>query len=73
APKVSTSAKDDPSKKLHAKKGGPHVHTCKTSVPTSNPYDVLNDLESEDEAEVVYDETVNLKSTRTGASPPYGS
>ncbi|GKD43083.1 hypothetical protein Tco_1267728 [Tanacetum coccineum] len=50
APKVSTSAKDDPSKKLHAKKG-----------------------ESEDEAEVVYDETVNLKSTRTGASPPYGS
>ncbi|GJS55231.1 hypothetical protein Tco_0628593 [Tanacetum coccineum] len=65
--------KFDPSKKLHAKKGGPHVHTCKTSVPTSNPYDVLNDLESEDEAEVVYDETVNLKSTRTGASPPYGS
>ncbi|GKB04391.1 hypothetical protein Tco_0832534 [Tanacetum coccineum] len=36
APKVSTSAKDDPSKKLHAKKGGPHVHTCKPSVPTSN-------------------------------------
>ncbi|GJX57667.1 hypothetical protein Tco_0287564 [Tanacetum coccineum] len=68
--KVFTSAKDDPSKKLHAKKEGPHVHTYKSSVPTSNPYDVLNDLESEDEAEVVYDEVVNLKSKRTGASPP---
>ncbi|GJT74148.1 integrase, catalytic region, zinc finger, CCHC-type containing protein [Tanacetum coccineum] len=67
--KVSTSAKDDPSKKLHARKGCPHVHTCKPSVPTSNPYDVLDDLESDEEAEVVYDETVNFKSTRTGVRP----
>ncbi|GJZ00936.1 hypothetical protein Tco_0518897 [Tanacetum coccineum] len=69
APKVSTSAKDDPSKKLCAKKGDPHVPTCKPSVPTSNPYDVLDDMESEKEAEVVYDENVNLKSIRTGVSP----
>ncbi|GJY11907.1 zinc knuckle CX2CX4HX4C containing protein [Tanacetum coccineum] len=45
APMVSISAKDDPSKKLHAKK------------------------ESEEEAEVVYDETIILKSTKRGASP----
>ncbi|GJY48016.1 hypothetical protein Tco_0437972 [Tanacetum coccineum] len=40
APKGSTSAKDDPSKKQHAKKGGPHVPTSKPSVLTFNPYDV---------------------------------
>ncbi|GJZ35069.1 zinc knuckle CX2CX4HX4C containing protein [Tanacetum coccineum] len=44
APKVSTFAKDDPSKKMPAKKGGPHVPTCKPSVPISNPYDVLDDM-----------------------------
>ncbi|GKF23617.1 hypothetical protein Tco_0075939, partial [Tanacetum coccineum] len=58
-----------PSNKLPAKKGVPHVPTCKPSVPTSNPYDVQDDMESEKEAEVVYDETVNLRSTRTRASP----
>ncbi|GKF44471.1 hypothetical protein Tco_0131023, partial [Tanacetum coccineum] len=40
APKGSTSAKDDHSKKQPAKKGGPHVPTSKPSVLTSNPYDV---------------------------------
>ncbi|GKD35016.1 zinc knuckle CX2CX4HX4C containing protein [Tanacetum coccineum] len=51
APKVSTSAKNDHSKKLPAKNGG--VHSC-------NPYDVPDDMESEEEVEAVYDETVNL-------------
>nr|GFA21049.1 zinc knuckle CX2CX4HX4C [Tanacetum cinerariifolium] len=68
APKVSISDKDNHSKKLPVKKGGPHVPTCKPSVPTSNPYDVLDYIDSKEEADVVYDETVNLKSTRTGAS-----
>ncbi|GJZ31362.1 zinc knuckle CX2CX4HX4C containing protein [Tanacetum coccineum] len=63
-PKVSTSTKDDPSKKLPAKKGGPHVLTCKPSVPTSNPYDVLDDMESEEEAEAVYDVVVMLQLKR---------
>ncbi|GJX17435.1 hypothetical protein Tco_0218267 [Tanacetum coccineum] len=40
APMVSISTTNDPSKKLHAKKGGLHVHTSKPSVSTSNPYDV---------------------------------
>nr|GEX96425.1 hypothetical protein [Tanacetum cinerariifolium] len=60
---------DDLSKKLPATKGGLHVPTSKPSVPTSNPYDVLDDMRSEEEAEVVYDETVILKVTRTGVSP----
>ncbi|GJU81212.1 hypothetical protein Tco_1283577 [Tanacetum coccineum] len=68
AHKVSSSAKDDPSKKLLATKGGLHVPTSKLSVSTSNPYDVLDDMESEKEAKVVYDEIVNLKDTRTGSS-----
>ncbi|GKE90831.1 hypothetical protein Tco_1571926, partial [Tanacetum coccineum] len=50
-------------------KGGFHVPTSKPSVPTSNPYDVLDDMESDEEVEVVYDETVNLNDTRTRASP----
>ncbi|GKE47392.1 hypothetical protein Tco_1478650 [Tanacetum coccineum] len=69
APKVSISAKDDHSKKPPVTKGGLHVPTSKPSVPTSNSYDVLNDMESEEEGEIVYDETVILKDTRTRASP----
>ncbi|GKC58430.1 hypothetical protein Tco_1086028 [Tanacetum coccineum] len=69
APKVSSSAKYVPSKNMPATKGGLHVPTSKPIVPTSNPYDVLNDMESNEEAEVVYDETVILNDTRTGASP----
>nr|GEW83231.1 hypothetical protein [Tanacetum cinerariifolium] len=65
----SGAAVDDPSNNLPAKKGGPHVPTCKPNVPTSNPYDVHDDMESEKEAGVVYDETVNLQSTRMGARP----
>ncbi|GJX76575.1 zinc knuckle CX2CX4HX4C containing protein [Tanacetum coccineum] len=53
APKISISAKNDPSKKLHATKGGFHVPTSKPSVPTSNLYDVLDDMGSEEEAKVV--------------------
>nr|GEY66744.1 hypothetical protein [Tanacetum cinerariifolium] len=53
-------AADDPSKKLPAKKRRPHAPTCKPSVSTSNPYDVLDDMKSKEEAEVVYDETINL-------------
>ncbi|GKA22560.1 hypothetical protein Tco_0708522, partial [Tanacetum coccineum] len=55
---------------------GLHVPTSKPSVPTSSAYDVLDDIESEEEAEVVYDETAILKDARTGASPsmaPNGS
>ncbi|GKF16712.1 hypothetical protein Tco_0061630, partial [Tanacetum coccineum] len=48
---------------------GFHVPTSKPSVPTSNPYDVLDDMESDEEVEVVYDETVNLSDTKMGASP----
>ncbi|GJY30317.1 zinc knuckle CX2CX4HX4C containing protein [Tanacetum coccineum] len=69
APKVSGSAKDATSKKPPTLKGGFHVPTSKPSVPTSNPYDVLDDMESDEEVEVVYDEIVNLSDTRTGASP----
>nr|GFA37975.1 zinc knuckle CX2CX4HX4C [Tanacetum cinerariifolium] len=35
APKVSSSAKDDPTKKLPTTKGGLHVPTSKPSAPTS--------------------------------------
>nr|GEX87090.1 zinc knuckle CX2CX4HX4C [Tanacetum cinerariifolium] len=69
APKVSSSAKYDPSKNLPATKEGLHVPTSKPSVLTFNPYVVLNDMESNKEAEVIYDETVILNDTRTGASP----
>nr|GEV14300.1 hypothetical protein [Tanacetum cinerariifolium] len=68
APKVSNYAKDDPYKKLSATKGGLHVSTSKPSVPTFNPYDVLDDMKSEEEADVVYDESVIIKDARTGAS-----
>nr|GEW40977.1 hypothetical protein [Tanacetum cinerariifolium] len=44
-PKVSSSTKDAPSKKLPTSKGGFHVPTNKPSVLTSNPYDVLDDIE----------------------------
>ncbi|GKB08012.1 zinc knuckle CX2CX4HX4C containing protein [Tanacetum coccineum] len=47
-PKVSSSAKDAPSKKLPTSKGGFHVPISKPSVPTSNPYDVLDDMKSDD-------------------------
>ncbi|GJS45332.1 hypothetical protein Tco_0595453 [Tanacetum coccineum] len=67
-PKASNSAKDDPSKKVHATKGGLHVPTSKHSVTTPNPYVVLDDMESEEKTEVVYDRTVILKGARTGAS-----
>ncbi|GJV11412.1 retrovirus-related pol polyprotein from transposon TNT 1-94 [Tanacetum coccineum] len=68
APKVSTSAKEYLLKKLPIKKGSLHALLSKPSVSTSNPYDVLEDLESEEEVEVVFDETANLKSTRMGTS-----
>ncbi|GJR06005.1 hypothetical protein Tco_0528989 [Tanacetum coccineum] len=69
APKVSTTNKDDPFKKQPAMNGGPHVLKNKPSVSTSNPYDVLDDMDNEEEAEVVFDESVNFKSTTRGASP----
>ncbi|GJQ90655.1 zinc knuckle CX2CX4HX4C containing protein [Tanacetum coccineum] len=69
APKVSNYVKDDPSKKLPATMGGLHIPTSKPSVPTSNPYDVLDDMESVEEAEVVCDETVILKDARMRACP----
>ncbi|GJY68060.1 zinc knuckle CX2CX4HX4C containing protein, partial [Tanacetum coccineum] len=47
-PKVSSFAKDAPSKKLPTSKGGFHVPISKPSVPTSNPYDVLDDMKSDD-------------------------
>ncbi|GJT63047.1 zinc knuckle CX2CX4HX4C containing protein [Tanacetum coccineum] len=62
APKESNYAKDNPSNKLPAKKGVPRVPTSKPSVPTSNPYDVLDDMESEKEAEVFYDQKYKNKS-----------
>ncbi|GJX39597.1 hypothetical protein Tco_0252900 [Tanacetum coccineum] len=49
--------------------GGPRVLKNKPSVSTSNPYDVLDDMDNEEEAEVVFDESVNFKSTTRGASP----
>nr|GEW90040.1 zinc knuckle CX2CX4HX4C [Tanacetum cinerariifolium] len=67
APKVSSSTKDDPSKKLPTLKGGIHVPTSNPSVSTSNLYDVLDDMESDEESEVVYDEIVIFKDTRTRA------
>nr|GEW14660.1 hypothetical protein [Tanacetum cinerariifolium] len=48
----SGAAADNPFKKLPAKKGGPHIPSCKPSVPTFNPYDVLDDMDSEEEAKV---------------------
>nr|GEY29341.1 hypothetical protein [Tanacetum cinerariifolium] len=69
APKVSSYAKDDSSKKLFATNGDLHVPMSKPSVLTSNPYNVLDNMESDEEVEVVYDETVTLKDTRMGASP----
>nr|GEW78770.1 zinc finger, CCHC-type [Tanacetum cinerariifolium] len=69
ASKVSNYAKDDPYKKLSATKGGLHISTSKPSVPTSNPYDVRDDMESEEEADVVYDESVIIKDARRRASP----
>nr|GEU36262.1 reverse transcriptase domain-containing protein [Tanacetum cinerariifolium] len=62
-------ANEESSKKFHTPKGGPHVPISKSNVLTSNLYDVLDDMESEEEVKVVYDEIVNLKSTRKGASP----
>ncbi|GKC57772.1 hypothetical protein Tco_1085370, partial [Tanacetum coccineum] len=44
APKVSIFDKDNPSNKLPTKKGGPHVPTCKPSVPTSNLYDCWDSI-----------------------------
>nr|GEY59012.1 hypothetical protein [Tanacetum cinerariifolium] len=67
--KISNFVKDYPFKKMLATRGGRHVPTSKPSVHTSNPYDVLDDMESEKEAEIVYDKTVILKDARTGSSP----
>nr|GEZ46776.1 hypothetical protein [Tanacetum cinerariifolium] len=67
APKVSIFAKEYPCNKLHVKKGGPHDGTSKLSVFTSNPYDVLDNMESEEEVVVFY-ESANLNGTRMGAS-----
>nr|GEW57890.1 hypothetical protein [Tanacetum cinerariifolium] len=48
----SGATADNPFKKLSAKKGGPHVPSCKPSVLTFNPYYVLDDMDSEEEAKV---------------------
>nr|GEV00727.1 hypothetical protein [Tanacetum cinerariifolium] len=69
APNVSNFVKDYPFNKMLATKGGRHVPTSKPSVPTSNPYDVLVDIEIEEEAEVIYDKTVILKDAGTRSSP----
>ncbi|GJV25912.1 hypothetical protein Tco_1378607 [Tanacetum coccineum] len=34
--------------------------TSASNIPTSNPYDALDDMESDEEIEVVFDETINL-------------
>ncbi|GKE39797.1 hypothetical protein Tco_1463202, partial [Tanacetum coccineum] len=46
-------ASEDPSKKFCTPKGSPHVPISKSNVLTSNPYDVLDDMESEEDVEVV--------------------
>nr|GEU46844.1 hypothetical protein [Tanacetum cinerariifolium] len=43
-----------------AKEGVLQVPTSSSNIPTSNPYDVLDDMESEEEVEVVFDETANF-------------
>ncbi|GJW64237.1 hypothetical protein Tco_0116121 [Tanacetum coccineum] len=43
-----------------AKKGALQVPTSSSNIPTSNPYDVLDDMESKEEVEVVFDETANF-------------
>ncbi|GJY86588.1 hypothetical protein Tco_0500614, partial [Tanacetum coccineum] len=64
------------------RKGGSQIPTSSSNIPTSNPYDLLSqeynpenykrsgdDLESEKEFEVVYDESDNLRnSTKTWAT-----
>nr|GEY69565.1 hypothetical protein [Tanacetum cinerariifolium] len=79
APNMSTFAKDGlkPSSSFFSassKMGGRKAPTNSSNIPTSNPYDegdsnVLDDMKSEEEFEIVLDETVNLlKSTKTDAS-----
>ncbi|GJW36789.1 hypothetical protein Tco_0059709 [Tanacetum coccineum] len=43
-----------------AKNGGLQYHSSMSNIHTSNPYDDLDDMESDEEVEVVYDETTNL-------------
>ncbi|GJW54861.1 hypothetical protein Tco_0098946 [Tanacetum coccineum] len=42
------------------KNGGLQYHSNASNIYTSNPYDALDDMESDEEVEVVYDETSNL-------------
>ncbi|GKD47867.1 hypothetical protein Tco_1276843 [Tanacetum coccineum] len=43
-----------------AKKGGLQYPTRASNIHTSNPYDALDDMESDEEVEVVFDETANF-------------
>ncbi|GJY36542.1 zinc knuckle CX2CX4HX4C containing protein [Tanacetum coccineum] len=43
-----------------AKNRGLEYHSSASNIYTSNPYDALDDMESDEEVEVVYDETTNL-------------
>nr|GEX43037.1 hypothetical protein [Tanacetum cinerariifolium] len=40
-------------------KGDLYYPTSTSNIPTSNPYDALDDMESDKEVEVVFDETIN--------------
>ncbi|GJZ73589.1 zinc knuckle CX2CX4HX4C containing protein [Tanacetum coccineum] len=42
------------------KNGGLQYHSSASNIHTSNPYDALDDMESDEEVEVIYDETTNL-------------
>ncbi|GJU16875.1 zinc knuckle CX2CX4HX4C containing protein [Tanacetum coccineum] len=43
-----------------AKNGVLQYHSSASNIHTSNPYNALDDMESDEEVEVVYDETTNL-------------
>nr|GEV98458.1 hypothetical protein [Tanacetum cinerariifolium] len=43
-----------------AKNGGLRYHPSASSVHTYSPYDALDNMESDEDVEVVFDETTNL-------------
>ncbi|GJS28163.1 hypothetical protein Tco_0488783 [Tanacetum coccineum] len=67
---VHSSSKENPAKatdipspsytRSSAKKGGLQYPTSSSNILTSNLFDALDDMESDEEVEVVFDEIVNL-------------